>query len=107
MTDVSPELLAALQRLGVTIPEAKPIVVRSSVVPTVDRRIYWRITCGCFDTFVEPRDASDAEAALRVACEPLHPWYARDNGFSVDTVPMHIDVSNRDEYILWIKRGVK
>ncbi len=93
----SDALLDALRRVGVVIPDATPITVRS-----VEERKYWYVECGPFDTFVDGRDASNQDDALVVAYGPLQNWYVR--GY-IDKVS--IRPASKDEYLEWLQRGVR
>jgi hypothetical protein len=98
MTDVSPDLLAALQRLGVTIPETKPIAVRS-----YDERLtHWHIISGAFECMVDMRDAKTSQEALFFSLEQtnLQPWYVRKE--VVVETPSVLSVS-RGQWIEWIR----
>jgi hypothetical protein len=104
MSDIpQADLIDALRRLGVTIPDAKPITLRD-VSATVDNRIYWHVYCGAFDTYIDPRDASTADEALKAACEPLQPWYVRKISFAETPT---VEQASRKEYLEWLTKGTK
>src|SRR5258708_3515063 len=97
MSEVDPiKLLDALRQLGVDVPNAFPTTLSQFVE-------YWHVYCGAFDTMVDGREAKNQDEALDVAVSALQPWYVRKISFAETP---HVESSNRNEYIDWLKRGV-
>jgi hypothetical protein len=89
-------LLEALRKVGVDVPDALPKTLRGTS--------YWHVVCGAFDTMVDKRDAETQDDAIVEAVSPLQPWYVRN--INLDETPTVVQAS-RNEYIDWLKRGVK
>lgn len=67
-------------------------------------RSFWHVVSGEFDTMVDVRDAPTEDDARNVAASPLQPWYVRQ--WTTDFYTMLVKVS-RNEYIDWLRRGVR
>jgi hypothetical protein len=94
-------IIAALRRVGYLPEEGKPVLPASS--PFIRR--YWLVSIGSFSTVVDWRDATNSTEALKVAHEDgTQAWYVREP--SQDT-PFSAKEISRNEYIDWLKRGVK
>jgi len=89
-------LLKALRQVGVDVPDKAPTTLRDTSHP------YWYITCGCFDTMVDKRDAETEDDALIEAFSPLQPWHAHKSE-EINSIKQ----VTRNEYVDWLRRGVK
>jgi hypothetical protein len=96
----SDAILAAIRRAGISIPGAEPIVLSASS-PSIRR--FWLVSNGQFSTVVDWRDASSVEEALKVAREDgTQAWYVSELH---DT--LLVKEISRNEYIDWLRRGVR
>jgi hypothetical protein len=100
-------LLDALRKLGITIPDEKPIEVRSVEQKAQREHRYWYIKCEAFETYVDQRDAATPDDALEYACDDtsLQTWHCRLSAYVRDFG--NIEEASRNEYVDWLRKHYK
>jgi hypothetical protein len=102
MSSIDTNLLDALRKLGVVIPDAKPLQVNRRALEQTN----WHVTIGQFDCMVDTRDASTAEEALRFATTRscLQPWYYTSDSLQNGEQATVVSATHND-FVDWIRRG--